>query len=223
MPQDGWRFRTVAEAQAAFPCHWAEVEPGVWRFWNDPVSGIGPSAYVIVTPGGNMGFEGCPVFSEAALDHIAALGGLKVVSASHPHSYGALAQLQDRFDPSSPCRRPDFTWSAALQVSWPYDDDLEPLPGLSLIRTAGHFDGHAVLYDRARRIVFCGDALKFELDPADPRRALTISAHKGSCAACRSPRPNCAATARCSPPSTSTRPGPRSSRLRMPAGARCWR
>jgi len=52
------------------------------------------------------------------------------------------------------------------------------LPGLRLHLTAGHFDGHTVLHDEARRILFCGDALKFELDPADPRRALTISAHK---------------------------------------------
>ena len=44
--------------------------------------------------------------------------------------------------------------------------------------TAGHFDGHTVLFDRARRILFCGDALKFEMAPGDPRQALTISAHK---------------------------------------------
>ena len=55
---------------------------------------------------------------------------------------------------------------------------LEPLPGLELHLTAGHFDGHTVLYDRTRRILFCGDALKFELDPLDRRRAMTISAHK---------------------------------------------
>ncbi|MBV9077576.1 MAG: hypothetical protein JO048_08835, partial [Methylobacteriaceae bacterium] len=34
------------------------------------------------------------------------------------------------------------------------------------------------LHDAARKILFCGDCLKFELDPADPRRATTISAHK---------------------------------------------
>ncbi|WP_039902356.1 MBL fold metallo-hydrolase [Methylobacterium sp. GXF4] len=178
VPQDGWRFRTAREAQDAFPCHWQELEPGVWRFWNEPVSGIGPSAYLIRTDAGNMGFEGCPVFSEAALDQIETLGGMQVLSASHPHSYGALVQLQDRFDPELCLPAADFTWSAALQVSWPYDDVLEPLPGLELHRTAGHFDGHAVLFDRARKICFCGDALKFELDPADPRRATTISAHK---------------------------------------------
>ncbi len=63
-------------------------------------------------------------------------------------------------------------------MSWPFDDVLEPLPGLSLHLTAGHFDGHTVLFDARRRILLCGDALKFELDPADRRRALTISAHK---------------------------------------------
>ena len=116
VPQAGWRFWTLEEAQGAFPCHWAEVEPGVWRFWNEPVGGIGPSAYLIRAEAGNMGFEGCPVFSEAALDQIERLGGMAVLSASHPHSYGALPQLQDRFDPELCLAAADFTWSAALQV-----------------------------------------------------------------------------------------------------------
>lgn len=178
VPQEGWRFWSEREAQERFPCHWQELEPGVWRFWNEPVSGIGPSAYLIQTERGNMGFEGCPVFSEAALRQIESLGGMQVLSASHPHSYGALVQLQDRFDPELCLPAADAFWSAALQVSWPYDDALEPLPGLRLHRTAGHFDGHAVLFDAERRICFCGDAFKFELDPDDDRRALTISAHK---------------------------------------------
>ena len=178
LPQAGWRFWSDDEAEARFPCRWAEIEPGIWRFWNDPVSGIGPSGYLIVQPAGNMIFEGCTVFSREALDTIASLGGVQVLSASHPHSYGAVWQLQDRFDPELALPAADFLWSSALRVSWPYDDMLEPLPGLELRVTGGHFDGHAVLYDRVRRILFCGDALKFELAPEDPRRALTISAHK---------------------------------------------
>ncbi|MDB5589701.1 MBL fold metallo-hydrolase [Enterovirga sp.] len=177
-PQHAWRFRSDVEAEADFPCLWDEIEPGIWRFWNDPVAGIGPSGYLLTTPDGNMLFEGCTVFSAAALDHMAACGGVQVLSASHPHSYGAIWQVQERFDPDLALPAADLAWSAAFRVSWPYDDRLEPLPGLELHRTAGHFDGHAVLYDRARGILFCGDALKFELDPADPRRALTISTHK---------------------------------------------
>jgi hypothetical protein len=178
MPQGPFEFLDLAEKRARAPTHWAEVEEGVWRFWNDPVSGIGPSAYLIATPGGNMLFEGGAVFSEAALERIAALGGVAVASASHPHSYGALWQVQDRFDPELALHPGDLAWTGAVRVTWPFDDALEVLPGLTLHLTAGHFDGHAVLHDARRRILFCGDALKFELDPADPRRALTISAHK---------------------------------------------
>ena len=178
VPQAGWRFWTETDGRSRFPCHWAEVEPGIWRFWNDPVNGIGPSAYLIATPSGNMMFEGCTVFSEAALAHLAALGGVDVLSASHPHSYGALWQIQDRFDPELALPAGDFPWSTALRVSWPYDSRLDPLPGLELHVTGGHFDGHAVLFCRDRRILFCGDALKFELEPGDPRLARTISTHK---------------------------------------------
>ena len=86
-----------------------------------------------------------------------------MLSASHPHAYGALWQLQDRFDPELALHPGDLAWSGALRVSWPWDDRLEPLPGLELHLTAGHFDGHTVLFDRARGILFCGDALKFEM------------------------------------------------------------
>ena len=178
VPQDGWRFWSKEAAQARFPCHWAELEPGVWRFWNEPVSGIGPSAYLIQGEAGNMMFEGCPVFSEAALARIAELGGLRVASASHPHSYGALWQLQDRFDPELALHAGDLAWWGALQVSWPFDEALEVLPGLALYPTGGHFEGHSVLHDRGRGILFCGDALKFELEADDARRARTISTHK---------------------------------------------
>ena len=178
VPRDGWRFLDVTEARVAWPTHGEELEPGAWRFWNDPVEGIGPSSYLLTSKAGNVVFEGCSVFDEAALAHIDRLGGIAVLSASHPHSYGALWQLQERFDPELALAAADFAWSAALRVTWPFDDHLEVLADCALHRTAGHFDGHAVLHDRARRLLLCGDALKFELDPADRRRATTISAHK---------------------------------------------
>ena len=178
VPRDGWQFLTESEAQAAWPTHFEELEPGAWRFWNAPVEGIGPSGYLLTSENGNVFFEGCSIFDAAALAQIDRLGGIAVLSASHPHSYGALWQLQDRFEPELALPAADFVWSAALRITWPWDDHLAVLAGFDLYRTAGHFDGHAVLYDEGRRLLLCGDALKFELDPADRRRATTISAHK---------------------------------------------
>ena len=122
----------LAEAQALYPCHWEELEPGLWRFWNDPVSGIGSMSYLLQSQAGNLMFEGCAAFSPEALAFIAGLGGVQVLSASHPHSYGALWQIQDRFDPELCLHPGDLAWSAAVCVTWPFDSVLEPLPGFDL-------------------------------------------------------------------------------------------
>ena len=110
VPGGGWRFLPAPAAQAAWPTHWEELERGAWRFWNEPVEGIGPNGYLLrAADGRNVFFEGASVFSAAALDHIAGLGGIDVLSASHPHSYGALWQLQERFDPGAGAARRRFT------------------------------------------------------------------------------------------------------------------
>jgi len=178
VPSSGWMFHGAREAQALYPCHYEELETGAWRFWNDPVEGIGPNGYLLRTPHGNVAFEGCTIYSETALAHIEALGGIRFLSASHPHAYGALWQLQDRFEPELVLNAADFAWSSALRVTWPWDDALTLTPRIELVATGGHFAGHTVLYDAERRLTLCGDALKFELDPTDRRRATHISAHK---------------------------------------------
>lgn len=178
VPPDGWDFRDVASAQAAFPTTWDEVEPGVHRFRCAPDTGIGASTYLLTTPRGNVAFEGCTAFTDAALDRIAELGGVAVLAASHPHTYGALWQLQDRFGPELALHPGDLGWSGALRVTWPFDRVLEVLPGLVLHHTGGHFAGHTALHDATRRILLLGDCLKFDLDPDDDRRALAVSAHK---------------------------------------------
>lgn len=178
VPTDAWIFRPAEQAHDDFPMHWEELLPGLWRFWNDPVDGIGSHSYLVCEPAGNVLFEGAAIYSEAAIAQIEALGGVRFVSASHPHSYGALWQIQDHFDAGVALQTEDFAWSGAFRVTHPFDAYLELVPGLTLIHTGVHFAGHAVLHDAKRGILFCGDALKFEFDPGDPRVATTISTHK---------------------------------------------
>jgi hypothetical protein len=62
-----------------------------------------------------------------------------------------------------------------LRVGWPWDDRLELAPGITLLHTGGHFDGHAVLYHAPLRAVFAGDALKYHYG----HQPYGISCHKG--------------------------------------------
>ena len=178
LPPNGWAFYNFEEASAAFPMHWEELLPGLWRFWNDPVDGIGSHSYLIQHAQGNVMFEGATVYSNKALEKITALGGVDFASASHPHTYGALWQLQDHFEAAIPLQAADFGWSVALRVTHPFDEELELFPNLRLLRAGVHFAGQAFLHSAEHGVLFCGDALKFDLDETNPRQAVSISSHK---------------------------------------------
>ncbi len=143
-----------------------------------PSSGIGSSGYLIQTPDGNLAFEGCAVYSDAALDRSRTSAASRCWRRRTPIRMARSGSCRTASIPSSRCTpatspgRPRSASAGRSTIGW------KPIPGLELHLTAGHFAGHTVLYDRTRRILFCGDALKFELDPANPRRAVTISAHK---------------------------------------------
>lgn len=173
-PDDGYRFLTTAEADRETRTAWQKHDPDVIVFHNEPSLGIGPSGYLLRHSDGNIFFEGIGFYSADALNFIAEQGGIRWLAASHPHAYGALWQLQDRFRPEVVIHRADLAWTTAFAVTWPCDDRLELAPGITLIHTGGHFDGHTILYHAPRRTLWAGDALKFHLDTDPPG----ISCHK---------------------------------------------
>ncbi len=174
--EKGFEFWSAEDAARHITTTWREDENGVLIFHSEPGLGIGPSGYLIPLPGGNLLFENPPWYSEAALAEIAARGGVRWAAASHPHAYGGLWQVQERFAPETVAiQRADLAWTNAFRASHPYDDRLELAPGVILHHTGGHFDGHAVLCLRDRRILFAGDMVKFHLADQPPG----ISTHKG--------------------------------------------
>lgn len=178
LPEAGFRFLEPGQLDAGHACTWEEMEEGIWRFSLDPPLGIGPRGYLVEGPEGNVAFEGCDWYSDAALDFVAGRGGVRYLSASHPHAYGALWRLRERFAPEVVAvHRDDLAWAATLDPGRPFDEDGLALgPGARLVHTGGHFAGHAMLFLPERRTLFCGDALKFEL--SDERTAHAVSCHK---------------------------------------------
>ena len=178
-PEERWEFLSADEADARTETLWAELEPGVWRFTSSDPLGIGPAGYLVEHPGGNVFWDGAPWLSDAALAHLEARGGVAWLAGSHPHAYGALWRVAEAFSPEVALHRGDLPWATAFDVTWPFDDDgLALHDDVRIHHTGGHFAGHAVLHLASARILLCGDALKFLLDPEDERRATRISTHQ---------------------------------------------
>jgi hypothetical protein len=182
LPDDGWDFRPLDEIARGREARWAEVRPGITGFWCEPQVGLGTSGWVIEADHPEqgrilVGWEGAGFYPDDALAELRRRGGLAALAASHVHGYGALFQLQDALDPPvMAVGVRDLEWTKAFRVTWPLDDRHDFAPGLTAYRTGGHFDGHMVLHDAHRGVLFCGDMLKAALD--DAGRPTGLSAHK---------------------------------------------
>jgi len=176
LPPDGWRFLPEAEVAASHEGEACEVAPGLWAFTTRPALGLAGTGWLIVRDG-NIAFEAAPYYSEAMLAQIEALGGIAILSSSHAHGYGALFQLQRRFDPAVVAiQRDDLRMTKAFRVTRPFDDMLELAPGYTLHHVGGHYEGQACLHDLPGKRLFCGDMFKIDQHPDG--RSHAISSHK---------------------------------------------
>ncbi len=205
LPQNGVAVPHARSGRRLYPCHWDEVEPGVWRFFNDPVErhrlvGLPDPARRTATSPSRVARSTAPRPSTCIAD----LGGVQVLAASHPHSYGAIWQLAGplRSRTGAAPGRPRLVGRGLRQLAVRRAAGTDARVG-----AASHGRPFRRPHRAARRapgrILFCGDALKFELDPADPRRAVTISAHKAFVRGIPLTPGELGATARCSRRSTS--------------------
>lgn len=176
LPEDGWDFRRLDQVQSALRTTWEEAYPGIIGFRCTPGFGLGGSGWLILRKEGNIAFEAAPFYTEEALAAIQQLGGIAILSSSHPHAFGALWQLQERFNPEVILHRDALQFTKAFRVTWPADDFHRFAQDLSLRHIGGHYEGHSLLYEERLDAVFCGDALKIEFDEDKPA---AISCHKG--------------------------------------------
>ena len=176
-PENGWEFLSADEAAQVARTSWVEDERGVVTFTCEPRFGIGPRGYLLRHPDGNVVFDHCGWYDDAALDFIEAQGGVKWMAASHPHAYGALWQLQECLPEAQVAIAvEDLPWTGAFDVTYPVNDILEMERGLILQKTGGHFDGHAILYCARQELLFAGDMLKLHF--AGDGSLAALSSHK---------------------------------------------
>jgi hypothetical protein len=143
----GQAWTTPEELAAAHAVELREEEPGLVGVGVTPPVGIGQRALLVRTPHGNVLWDGVPMLDDAARATLDGWGGVQAVCASHPHLYGALVDVADAFDAPILLPRADERWIARPSPRIVlFDDEVQPVPGVTVARIGGHFDGAAVLH-----------------------------------------------------------------------------
>lgn len=144
---EGQRWTTTTELSRAHATDLRKEEPDLLGVGMNPEFGIGQRALLVQTPSGNVLWDCTALIDDTARERITELGGIDAICMSHPHFYGAHIDIAEAFDARVLIPRADQQWiqrpSPRIEL---FDDDIEPLPGLTLARIGGHFDGAAVLH-----------------------------------------------------------------------------
>ncbi|HET9092397.1 MAG TPA: hypothetical protein VFN50_08305, partial [Acidimicrobiales bacterium] len=143
---EGQRWLSPDELAAGHGADVREEEADLVGIGLRPPVAIGQRALLVRTPGGNVLWDCLPVITQAMAARIEELGGIRVICCSHPHFYGAFVDFAEAFDATVLLPSQDRRWvmRPSPRVEFFSDETLEPVPGLTLARVGGHFDGAAV-------------------------------------------------------------------------------
>lgn len=148
VPASGQRWTTLEElAAAGHRSDVREVEPGLLGIGADPPVAIGQRALLVRTREGNLLWDPPGFIDEQAIEAVRDAGGLRVVSASHPHFYGAISEWSRAFGAGVLLPEADASWltrPGPPVTTW--SGSRAVLPGVTLIQCGGHFPGSAVVH-----------------------------------------------------------------------------
>jgi glyoxylase-like metal-dependent hydrolase (beta-lactamase superfamily II) len=148
-----------------------EEEPGLTSVGTRPAFAIGQHALLARSPSGNVLWDCISYIDEESIAAVRALGGIQAIAVSHPHFYASCVEWSEAFG-NAPIylHEADREWTVFEHpnvVHWP-GEAIEPVPGMTLLRLGGHFDGAAVLHWAGGAggggALLCGDTLMVVMD-----------------------------------------------------------
>jgi glyoxylase-like metal-dependent hydrolase (beta-lactamase superfamily II) len=144
----GQRWATMDELAADHRNEVVEEEPGLVGLVTRPRLGIGPRALLVRTGAGNLLWDCLSLVDDGTVEVLEELGGVSAIALSHPHFYGACVEWSDRFG-GAPVyiHEDDAAWAQRPTVAYRFwtGDEVEPVPGLRLLRLGGHFPGSSAV------------------------------------------------------------------------------
>jgi hypothetical protein len=166
---DGQRWTTMPELGRDHEVVFRDEEPGLTGIGVEPAVAIGQRALLVRTPHGNVLWDCVPLLDEAARQRLHRLGGIAAICMSHPHFYAAHVEFADAFGARVLIPAADREWiqrpSPRIEL---FTDSAEPVPGITVARIGGHFDGAAVLHwpagSEGRGALLTGDTITVAAD-----------------------------------------------------------
>jgi len=149
VPRGGQRWVTLTALRGeGHRTELRELEPGLTGIGADPPVGIGQRALLVQTPAGNFLWDCFGFIDDEGIAAVQARGGLQGIAMSHPHFYGVCVEWSRAFG-DAPIYIPtaDRQWVMRPDPAVKnWNGVVEPLAGLTLIQSGGHFEGSAVLH-----------------------------------------------------------------------------
>ena len=145
----GQSWTTLEELQSDHVNELKQMEPRLTALGSKPAVAIGQRALIVERPDGGVMWDCTPVITDEALEAIAAKGGIKVIAISHPHFFSTMVDWSRALggvpiylheDHRDYVMRPDPA------IEYWTGETHELAPGITLIRTGGHFTGSTVLH-----------------------------------------------------------------------------
>lgn len=148
VPPAGQQWTSMEKALAdGYHSDVRELEPGLVGIGVEPQFGIGQRAVLVITDEGNILWDPPPILDEQAIEAVRAAGGLRAVTSSHPHMYGAIVDWSEAFEAEILLPEADIAWLRRTGDgvrTW--SGSLDVLPGVTLVQCGGHFPGSSVLH-----------------------------------------------------------------------------
>ena len=127
---------------------WEHHEAGVFSIHPVPAFAINQRAFLLRTPQGNLLWDCVALLDAATIELVRGLGGLRGIAISHPHYYTVMQDWAEAFGAPIHLHQADRAWVMRPHPAIRFwdGDTLELLPGATLIRAGGHFQGGTVLH-----------------------------------------------------------------------------
>jgi len=144
--------------------HEAEVrdDHGILGIGATPAFGIGQRALLVETEDGNVLWDCIPYLDDTLVDLVRRRGGLAGAAISHPHFQTTMVEWAHAFDCPVHVHAADREWIMRPDPAIRFWDGetLEPVPGVTLVRCGGHFEGSQALHWAERRALLVGDTVQ---------------------------------------------------------------